>query len=151
MQSLIKSQIEAGNLDLNIVLIFINNIRNVNTCGITNELNKFLINEAFILTSSRLLKFCFYFPCPSKNYLKSFYVMKIAKVQGRDDIPCHILKEFYPIFIDRFPIIAKKFINESIYPELLKTSKIRHLYKKGIWDLINNYRPILLLNSFNSH
>lgn len=55
---------------------------------------------------------------------------KFIRALGPDDILCHILKEFYLIFIDQFQICAYTFIGAGIYPEYLKYRKFVSLLKK---------------------
>jgi hypothetical protein len=48
-----------------------------------------------------------------------------------------------------FNYICNKIIQSGTFPERLKYSVIKPLYKKGDKLLISNYRPISLLTSFS--
>jgi hypothetical protein len=54
-----------------------------------------------------------------------------------------------PFILSPLTYIFNKIISKGIFPERLKFSEIKPLYKKGNMSDFSNYRPISLLTSFS--
>jgi hypothetical protein len=82
----------------------------------------------------------------TEQVLTAIKKIKSNKPSGFDMIPCHVYKDFCDILA---PIIAKLFtrsLQENTFPELMKMSIIRPLYKnKGSKSDMTNYRAIAII------
>jgi hypothetical protein len=68
---------------------------------------------------------------------------------GYDEISTKILKIRSPFIISPLNYICNKALSKGIFPDRLKYSIIKPLYKKGSKLELANYRPISLLTSFS--
>lgn len=68
---------------------------------------------------------------------------------GADEIPIKIVKLFVQEIREVLCYIINNSLKYGIFPEQLKVSEIKPLLKKGDPELIDNHRPISLLNSFS--
>ena len=100
----------------------------------------------------KLKEFCYkiipaniYFsiPCISQEkvekYLKN---IDITKVTGSDNIGARLLKLAASFISDRLMYICNQSILNPTLPDKWKEGKVRPLYKNGLKDDTNNYRPI---------
>ena len=71
------------------------------------------------------------------------------KSTGHDGISTELLKTLCDIISPTISVIINKCFESGIYPEEMKLSKAKPLYKKGDPTLLNNYRPISLLPSIS--
>ena len=67
------------------------------------------------------------------------------KSVGHDGISSELLKTLKDEILTTITTIINKCIISGIYPEKMKISRVKPLYKKGDQTLMNNYRPISLL------
>jgi hypothetical protein len=67
---------------------------------------------------------------------------------GYDEITVKILKMSSPLIILPLTYIRKRMFTTGTFPNRLKFSEIKPIYKKGDKTLISNYRPISLLPVF---
>ena len=81
-----------------------------------------------------------------ENIIKTF---KPKKSHGYDKISTKLLKITAPFISSLLNYICKKVITKGIFPDRLKNSIIKPLYKKGNKKDVCNYRPICLLTSFS--
>jgi hypothetical protein len=75
--------------------------------------------------------------------------MKPKDSHGYDEISIRILKMSAPFILSPLTYIFNKILDKGIFPERLKFSEIKPLYKKGNAADFSNYRPISLLPSFS--
>ena len=75
--------------------------------------------------------------------------MKPKNSHGYDEISIKILKISAPFILSPLTYIFNKILFKGIFPERLKFSEIKPLYKKGNMSDFSNYRPISLLTSFS--
>ena len=68
---------------------------------------------------------------------------------GYDDISSSILKVSTPHIVSPLTYLFNKFLSTGTFPNRLKYSEARPLYKKGDKMGVSNYRPISLLTSFS--
>jgi hypothetical protein len=68
---------------------------------------------------------------------------------GYDEISVRILKISAPFILSPVTYIFNKMVSKGTFPERLKFSEIKPLYKKGNVSDFSNYRPISLLPSFS--
>ena len=75
--------------------------------------------------------------------------MKCKDSNGYDEISSRILKISAPYVLSLLAYIFNKVLSTGIFPERLKFSDVRPLFKKGDITEFYNYRPISLLTSFS--
>ncbi|XP_047125565.1 uncharacterized protein LOC124807591 [Hydra vulgaris] len=84
-----------------------------------------------------------------KEYETAFNSLKRYKSSGIDGINSNIVINCYnelkvPLFK-----ICKRSLNEGIFPDILKSAKVKPIYKSGDKTDIGNYRPIFILSIFS--
>jgi Notch-like protein len=75
--------------------------------------------------------------------------MKMTNSYGYDEIPIKFLKN--SVYYISLPLtyIINRSLATGIFPDRLKFSEIKPIYKKGEKNLISSYRPISLLTPFS--
>jgi len=68
---------------------------------------------------------------------------------GYDEITTKILKISSPFIVSPLTYICNRMLSTGRFPDRLKYSEIKPIYKKGDKTLITNYRPISLLPVFS--
>ena len=68
---------------------------------------------------------------------------------GYDEISTRILKISAPYILSPLTFIFNKILSTGIFPDRLKFSEVKPLYKKGLTTEFSNYRPVSLLPSFS--
>ena len=66
-----------------------------------------------------------------------------------DEIFTRILKISAPYILSSLTFIFNKILSTGIFPDRLKFSEVKPLYKKGLSTEFSNYRPVSLLPSFS--
>lgn len=88
-------------------------------------------------------------PVTPKEIIDITSRLKNKHSSGYDEIPTSIIK----LCISEISVILSYIVNNSFYygifPDQLKLSVIKPLYKKGDPKIMENYRPISLLSSFS--
>jgi hypothetical protein len=75
--------------------------------------------------------------------------MRNKKSAGIDDIPDFIIKKCYPKLITALTYIINLSLSDGIFPDQLKATKVKPLYKKGAESKVDNYRPVSLISGFS--
>ena len=75
--------------------------------------------------------------------------LKSKKSCGYDEIKVRILKISSPFIVSPLTYICNRMLITGTFPDRLKFSEIKPMYKKGDKTLIANYRPISLLPVFS--
>ena len=75
--------------------------------------------------------------------------LKSKQSCGYDEIMTEILKISIPFILSPLTYICNRMLSTGIFPDRLKFSEIKPIYKKGDKKLITNYRPISLLPVFS--
>jgi len=75
--------------------------------------------------------------------------LKCKDSYGCDKISTRILKISAPYVLYLLTYIFNKVLSTGIFPERLKFSEVRPLFKKGDITEFSNYGPISLLTSFS--
>jgi len=75
--------------------------------------------------------------------------LKISNSCGYDEVPSKLIKLCSFYISSPLNYICNRALFTSVFPDRLKCAIIRPLFKKGIKDDINNYRPISILTSFS--
>ena len=75
--------------------------------------------------------------------------LKCKDSYGYDEISSRILKISAPYILSLLTYIFNKVLSTGTFPERLKFSEVRSLFKKGDTTEFSNYRPIPLLISFS--
>ena len=140
-----------------------------NKMTIANEINNYFLNIAGSVSNKRingkgeeasplqnLLK-CFYQPfkhiswtyTSAKEINKIIDTLKDKNSSGCDEITTKILKISKPFIISPIINICYKMVAQGIFPERLKFSLIKPIYKSENKSSPSNYRPIALLPVFS--
>jgi len=80
---------------------------------------------------------------------KIIHSLKCKDSYGYDEMSSRILKISAPYVLSPLTYIFNKVLSTGIFPERLKFSEVRPLFKKGDITEFSNYRPISLLTSFS--
>jgi hypothetical protein len=80
---------------------------------------------------------------------KIIYSLKSKNSYGYDEISTKILKVSTPYILSPLTYICNKILQTGIFPDRLKFSEVKPLYKKDKSEL-SNYRPISLLPTFSN-
>jgi len=80
---------------------------------------------------------------------KIIHSMKLKDSHGYDEISTRILKMSAPYILSPLTYIFNKILSTGVFPDRLKFSEVKPLYKKGNTSDFSNYRPISLLTSFS--
>jgi hypothetical protein len=80
---------------------------------------------------------------------KIIHSLKSKNSQGYDEIPSRILKVSTPDVLSPLTCIFNKILQTGTFPDRLKFSEVKPLYKKGNKTKLCNYRPISLLPTFS--
>ena len=167
--NIIHTEIGNSTNDTKIKSFRINNHMVYNEASIANEFNSYFSN---IVGSSGIkevnentddacpLQYLFkYFKQPfnvmnwsyisSKEISKIIDSLKSKNSSGYDEITTNIIKISKPFIISPILNICNKMLDQGTYPERLKFSLIRPIYKSGDRTAASNYRPISLLPVFS--
>ena len=80
---------------------------------------------------------------------KIIHSLKSKNSHNYDEISSKILKASAPYILSPLTYIFNKVLSTGIFPDQLKFSEVKLLFKKGEKTEISNYRPISLLPSFS--
>jgi len=80
---------------------------------------------------------------------KIIHSLKCKDSYGYDEISTRILKIIAPYILSPLTYIFNKILSTSVFPDRLKFSEARPLFKKGDKTKFSNYTPISLLTSFS--
>ena len=83
------------------------------------------------------------------NTHKIIQSVKLKDSRGCDESSVRILKKSALYILSPLTYIPNKILTMGIFPERLKFSEVKPLYKKGNGSDLSNYRPISLLTSFS--
>lgn len=88
-------------------------------------------------------------PVTSDEILKIINNLKNSFSRGLDEIPDIIVKKCSHLLVTPLLDICNSSITAGKFPENLKIAKVYPVFKKGIKEHIENYRPISLLSVFS--
>jgi hypothetical protein len=80
---------------------------------------------------------------------KIIHSLKCKDSYGYDEVSTRILKISAPYILSPLTYICNKILSTAIFPDRLKFSEVKPLFKKGATTEFSNYRPISLLTSFS--
>ena len=80
---------------------------------------------------------------------KIIHSLKCMDSYGYDEVSTRILKNSAPYILSPLTHIFNKILSTGIFPDRLKFSEVKPLFKKGDRIDFSNYRPISLLTSFS--
>ena len=75
--------------------------------------------------------------------------LKTKDSSGYDEVSIRVLKISAPFILSPLTYIFNKSLSSGTFPDRLKFSEIKPLYKKGPKTEYSNYRPISILTSFS--
>lgn len=81
-----------------------------------------------------------------KDLENAFKKLKPKRSAGPDGIPCYIFKACKEILIYPLLIIFQKSLELGVFPKKFKSTRVTPIHKKDDKTIVNNYRPISLLN-----
>ena len=93
-------------------------------------------------------------PCESSIFLEDCDETEISDIilelkNGKSsDIPIIVIKAARLVISPYLSNLYNEYMNLGLFPDILKTSKITPIYKKGSRELIENYRPVSTLPIF---
>lgn len=98
----------------------------------------------------RMNHFSFFFePAIEDDIIDIVRNLKVSNSAGKDEISSNLLKKCIKHIVKPFTYIVNCSLNEGIFPDKLKISKIVPLFKSGNETDIDNYRPIAILSTFS--
>lgn len=155
--SIIKN--EVGNLknDSHITELKIDNTTITNPTDIANAFNhKFIENKS---TSSKIKNkyrpsttisnTMYLMPMTEKDIRAEVLKLNNTNSEGHDGINTKIIKTCINEILAVLTYLINESFSSGIFPEALKLSIVKPLYKKGEKDDVNNYRPITLIPIFS--
>ena len=74
--------------------------------------------------------------------------LNINKSPGPDNISPKIIKSVGDVIAEPLSFVYNLSFSCGVVPDALKISKVIPIYKKGERDIVGNYRPISILNTF---
>ena len=83
-----------------------------------------------------------------ESILKIIKALDVNKAHGHDDISIRMIKLCDKSVILAISLIYKNCINSGIFPNIWKKSNIVPVHTKGDKEVVDNYRPVLLLPIF---
>jgi hypothetical protein len=103
------------------------------------------IKDPMNYMKNKVQRNCFLFPTHRVEIEKFIKTLKVKDSKGYDDISNRILKKIYVSIMDALEIIFNKSLQEGIFPDNMKLSIVKPLYKGKDKSEIINYRPVCLL------
>lgn len=127
-----------------------------NPDDIANEFNDFLINltnvnkdTIFPNTNKKTISSSMFLaPCTNLEISQIIKSLKNTNAEGYDGISTKAIKYCVNELVPVLTYLINFSFKEGIFPELLKTSLVKPIFKKGDKSNINNYRPITLISIF---
>jgi hypothetical protein len=131
---------------------------------IANSFNNYFIKISQILTSniepslninnSKIkLKFhnnsLYLEPIDENEIVNIVQLLKNTSSAGTDEITSKIVKSCLPYILKPLQYLINLSFEQGIFPNILKTSIVKPIYKKGDKKKLENYRPISLLSVFS--
>ena len=86
-------------------------------------------------------------PC-TENEIQSI-ISKMKKEGGPEDISRRMLRLCGPFAVRLIASLINSCMTQGVFPDILKLAKITPVFKKGQKNLVQNYRPISVLNNLN--
>ena len=132
---------------------------------IANEFNNYFISIAVDLNKNQSIDGILLSPLPKfseyldKSICTSIYldncsseevseIIKDFNLNKSSDIPVRVLKSSSHIISPYLSTFFNHFIDNSLFPRILKLGQVTPIFKKGNSQLLENYRPISLLPVF---
>lgn len=91
----------------------------------------------------------FFYPITSSEITEIINNLKPKSSYGFDEVPDFIFKKCSDGVIEILTFLINKSVTLGIFPDILKQSIIRPIFKKGDKHDISNYRPISLLSVYS--
>jgi hypothetical protein len=87
----------------------------------------------------------YFWPISEEEIVTEALKLKGKTTAGSDGIPDLLIKACITFIRKPLNFIFNESINERVFPDLLKVTKIRPVYKRGSKQEASNYRPISVL------
>ena len=88
-------------------------------------------------------------PATKNEVISVINEMKINKLKGPNSIPTKILEISNQITCKSLTYLINLSFSNGIFPDLLKTSNVIPIFKRGENQDYNNYRPISLISNLS--
>jgi hypothetical protein len=88
-------------------------------------------------------------PVTPQEIFKIIKKLKNKRSYGIDEMPPILVKQCAQELADPLSLLINQSFEEGTFPDLLKTSIIKPILKKGSQTDCNNYRPVALLTTFS--
>jgi len=118
---------------------------NPNTCNINKTMPTHHLLRSFSCTFPNFKLV----PLSTKKVRNIIKSLNTKNSHGYDGISTKLLKLSSPFILSPLTYICNKSLSLGIFPDRLKYSEIKPLFKKGDKQNISNYRPISILTSFS--
>lgn len=86
-------------------------------------------------------------PITEEQIMASIKRLKPKKATGNDNIPSYIYKGCSDVLCDPLMTLFNLCLKTGTFPEALKCAAVTPVFKSGDVSLVDNYRPISVLNS----
>lgn len=136
-----------------------NNILVQDPLCVANTFNKFFLNVANDLDSlsfssnKRLApsvsQTFFLTPVTKQELVGIITSLKAKSSAGIDGISSRLLRECYEFLVEPLVYLINSSFLSGSFPDVLKSSTVTPLHKKGQSDLLDNFRPISIISSFS--
>jgi hypothetical protein len=90
----------------------------------------------------------YFWPIPEEEIVTEAQKFKGKTTAGSDEIPDLLIKACITYVKKTLNFLLNESINEGVFPDLLKVTKIRPVYKRGNKQEISNYKPTSILSVF---
>ena len=157
MVNKLKNRIQSNSVNA----LEINGVQTSNKTTISNAFNNFFVNIAGeikqFLPDSRV-NFNANIPYSTNSFfLAPITPNSISKVINKfknkschiNEIPVAVLKRVAVVITPLLSILINNCFEEGTYPSILKKARVVPLHKKGLKNLMTNYRPISVLSNIN--
>ena len=98
---------------------------------------------------NKVLNSFFINPVCESDVKEELLKLNPRKASGPDNYSPKIVRASSAVVIRPLTLLYNASIRGAYYPTVLKTAKVIPLYKQALKDIVDNYRPINLLNCFN--
>lgn len=106
-------------------------------------------NKLYNYDMPNIMNSMFMQPALPSDILNIIRSLKNTNSVGYDDICTKVVKFIAEIICEHLAHILNMAISAGVYPENLKVTKVKPVYKKGDRKLMENYRPIALSPLFS--
>lgn len=127
----------------NTFVSFFTDIPKVTTQGLNSSVEK--ASSLLLQNVSRSEKIFDFHHVNTESIIKVFKLLNVKKTEDLWGMSVHFLNNIIPFIAPHIALIINKSIDEGIFPDLMKHSKVLPLFKNGSSSDPSNFRPISIL------